>query len=76
MGSQMTDKQQWACGKCNGQQAETGAIRTTGDGVSRYLNMQNKKFDYVSCTDCGYTDFFRSTGGGGGWRDVLDVLTN
>jgi len=58
-------KQQWVCGKCESQEAETGTISTTGGGASRYLNWQIHKFDYVSCAQCGYTDFFRSTGGGG-----------
>ena len=75
MGGNMSGKQKWSCGKCGSQEAETGTIRTTGDGASRYLNMQNQKFDYVSCAECGYTDFFRSASKGG-WRNVLDVLTN
>ena len=75
MRESMSGKQQWSCGKCDSQEAETGTIRTTGDWASRYLNMQNQKFDYVSCAQCGYTDFFRAAGGGG-WRNVLDVLTN
>ena len=74
----MSDQQQWNCAKCDGREAETGVIRTTGGGVSRYFNVQNNKFDYVSCTQCGYTDLFRATGKGKGegWRNVLDVLTN
>ena len=72
----MSAKQQWSCTKCGEQEADTGAIRTTGDGASRYFNLQNHKFEYVSCKNCGYTDFFRPTDQGAGWRNVLDLFSN
>jgi predicted nucleic-acid-binding Zn-ribbon protein len=72
----METKQQWVCTKCGGREADTGVIRTTGGGASRYFNIQNQKFEYLSCKRCGYTDLFRPSDQGGGWRTVLDVLTN
>ena len=55
----METKQQWVCTKCGGREADTGVIRTTGGGASRYFNIQNHKFEYLSCKRCGYTDLFR-----------------
>ena len=64
------------CPKCKHLEAETGTIRTTGDGVSRYMNLQNQKFGYVACDKCGFTEFYRDFGKDKGWKSVLDVLTN
>ena len=64
------------CAKCGGTSAETGKIRTTGDGLSRYANLQNQKFGYIACEECGYTEFYRDFGKDKGWKTVLDVLTN
>ena len=66
----------YKCQKCGNLQAETGAIRTTGDGLSRYMNLQNQKFGYVSCVNCGFTEFYRNLKKDKGWQNVLDVLSN
>ncbi len=71
-----TGEQTFSCVKCNGTDHETGEIRTTGAGFSRYMNLQNHKFGYVACKKCGYTDFYRDFGKDKGWKSVLDVLTN
>ena len=66
----------YECPKCQHKEAETGKIRTTGDGVSRYMNLQNQKFSYAACADCGYTEFYRDTGKDKGWKTALDILSN
>ena len=65
----------YECSRCKTREAETGEIRTTGSGFSRFLNLQNHKFAYVSCGSCGYTDFYRVDSGGKGVA-LLDILTN
>jgi predicted nucleic-acid-binding Zn-ribbon protein len=70
----MTD-QTYACTKCGGTECETGSIRTTGSGLSRFLNHQNHKFGYVACAACGYTDLYK-VDGSGKLGTVFDVLTN
>ncbi len=64
------------CQKCGNLQAETGEIRTTGSGMSRYFNLQNQKFGFVACTECGYCEFYRNNEKDKGWKTVLDVLSN
>jgi len=49
-------------------------IRTTGSGITRFLNVQNQKYNTVSCTKCGYTELYRLDGGGLG--NILDLFTN
>jgi predicted nucleic-acid-binding Zn-ribbon protein len=63
------------CAKCRHREAETGEIRTTGSGWSRFLNLQNNKFGYAACASCGYTEFYRMDSGGKGMA-ILDILGN
>ena len=65
----------YECSKCNNREAETGEIRTTGSGLSRFLNLQNQRFGYVACGSCGYTEFYRMDGGGKGMA-ILDIISN
>lgn len=43
-----------------GCEAATVAIKisTTGDGLSKFLDVHEHRFAAVSCTHCGYTEFF------------------
>lgn len=70
----MVNQDQWTCSKCHGQSSKTGVIRTTGGGISRFLNVQTHKFEYVSCVECGYTDLFRIADKGSGWKNFLDLI--
>ena len=68
------ERHQFSCIKCSGTEYKGGEIRTTGSGVSWFLNLQNQKFATVSCSNCGYTELYRMSGGGVG--TVLDMFTN
>ena len=68
-------EQNYACAKCGSTECETGAIRTTGSGFSRFLNLQNHKFAFVACAACGYTDLYK-VDGSGKFGTIADVLTN
>lgn len=65
----------YSCTKCQNNGYKTGAIRTTGSGISRFLNLQNQKYNTVSCDKCGYTEIYRA-GGGGAAGNILDLFTN
>ena len=65
----------FTCLKCSSRTAETGSIRTTGSGLSRFLNLQNQKYNALSCTECGFTEFYRETGGSK-LASVFDILSN
>jgi len=69
------EKQLYVCIKCKGTKYKTGEIRTTGSGLSRFLNLQNQKFATLSCSECGYTEVYR-LGGGGKLGNILDLLSN
>jgi predicted nucleic-acid-binding Zn-ribbon protein len=69
------NKYNYTCAKCGNKKAEIDKIRTTGAGFTRYFNIQNRRFTVVSCTQCGYTEFYRENRAGGA-SNVLDFLTN
>ena len=46
------------CPKCGDNGFSTSEVRMTGSGLSRFFDVQNKRFDAVSCEECGYTEFF------------------
>ena len=52
-----------------------GELRTTGSGMSRFLNLQNQKYATVACAGCGYTELYRKDGGGG-IGNILDIFSN
>jgi predicted nucleic-acid-binding Zn-ribbon protein len=36
-------------------------IATTGTGLTRLFDVQSNRFSAVSCTNCGYTEFYRGS---------------
>jgi len=68
------EQHQFKCVKCAGTEYKAREIRTTGSGISRFLNVQNQKFSTVSCSNCGYTELYRMDGRGMG--NIFDILTN
>ena len=69
------ETRQYSCIKCAGTDYSAGEIRTTGSGISRFLNLQNQKFATVSCTRCGYTEVYRLDASGT-IANIFDILTN
>ncbi len=68
------EKHDYSCPKCSSTEYRSGELRTTGSGVSRFLNIQNQKYATVACSACGYTELYRLDGSGFG--NVLDIFTN
>ena len=67
-------QQGYACVKCKQTEYRKGELRTTGSGLSRFLNLQNQKYATVSCSGCGYTELYRLDGSGIG--NIFDIFTN
>ena len=59
--------------KCQHHAYDTDTIRTTGAGFSRFFNVQNKKFQALSCQQCGFTELYKEESGMLG--SVLDFFT-
>lgn len=52
------------CPKCGGTDTVVDEIATSGGGLSKYFDVQNRSFTVVSCTSCGYSELYKqqSTG--------------
>jgi predicted nucleic-acid-binding Zn-ribbon protein len=69
------EKRRYTCDKCGGTSHKDGEIRTTGSGLSRFLNLQNQKFATVSCKNCGFTEVYRMDASGS-IANIFDVLSS
>lgn len=49
------------CPKCGHEDAEVDTIATTGTGLSKLFDLQNRRFSVVSCINCGYSEFYRDS---------------
>ena len=52
------------CPKCGHEETETDEIATSGTGLTKLFDVQNRKFVVVSCANCGYSELYKgqSTG--------------
>lgn len=50
----------YRCAKCGGQSCEVVEVSTTGGGIARFFDFQNRRFSAVVCDRCKYTEFYRT----------------
>lgn len=52
------------CLKCGHTETEVDSIATSGTGLSKMFDIQNRQFTVITCTNCGYSELYRgeSTG--------------
>lgn len=50
--------QNWACMRCGHAEYDLDEIRSSGR-VSRFFDIQNKRYTAVICERCGFTEFYR-----------------
>lgn len=50
----------WQCEKCGNRDFEPDEFRATGGVLSKIFDVQNKRFTTVSCTNCQYTEIYRT----------------
>ena len=60
------------CPKCGHDGTDVGKISTTGDGLSKFFDIQTNTFKVVSCTSCGYSELYRDSTPGS--NDIVDVF--
>ena len=58
------------CPKCGNAETEIDEISTTGGGLSKMLDIQNRRFHVVSCTNCGYSELYKGQSSG----DMIDLF--
>lgn len=50
--------EKFVCPKCEHQGANVDRLAMSGTGLSRLLEIQHKRFVFVSCENCGYTEVY------------------
>lgn len=68
------ERKQYVCPKCGNLHYETDQFQATGGNFAKIFDVQNKKFVTISCTQCGYTELYKSDTDAG-WN-ILDFFTN
>ena len=66
--------ERWKCPKCENEEYEKDQFQATGGNFARVFDVQNKKFITISCTQCGYTELYK-TGTTAG-MNIFDFLMN
>ena len=52
------------CPKCGGEATETDEIATSGTGLTKMFDVQNRTFVVVSCANCGYSELYKGQSAG------------
>ncbi len=50
----------YTCPKCKCTMYEVSEIRATGGFFTKVFDVQSKRFSTVTCTQCRYTEFFKT----------------
>jgi len=50
----------YRCAKCGWQVCEVVQVSTTGGGIARFFDFQNRRFSAVVCDRCKFTEFYRT----------------
>lgn len=61
-----------ACPKCGEYAKQMGEFRAAGGFWSSFFDYSNRRFRFVSCRRCGYTEFYNSSVSGA--AKFLDFL--
>lgn len=68
--SRVDDTGEHGCPKCGHTETEIDDIATSGTGLSKLFDIQNRKFTVVSCTNCGYAELYK----GGSSGNMVDLF--
>ncbi len=52
--------QNWHCQKCSNRDFDTDQFRAAGGMFAKIFDVQNKRFTTVTCTNCHYTEMYRT----------------
>ncbi|WP_435195790.1 zinc ribbon domain-containing protein [Natronomonas sp. EA1] len=58
------------CPKCGHEEVDIDEIATSGSGLSKMFDVQNRSFKTVSCANCGFTELYRGQSKG----NVIDLF--
>jgi len=58
------------CPKCGHRETEVDDIATSGTGLTKLFDVQNRRFQVVSCASCGYSELYK----GDSKHDLADLF--
>jgi predicted nucleic-acid-binding Zn-ribbon protein len=58
------DSDENGCPKCGHGETEIDEIATSGTGLSKMFDVQNRSFKVVTCSNCGYSELYKGTSSG------------
>ncbi|MFC5366971.1 zinc ribbon domain-containing protein [Salinirubrum litoreum] len=68
--SSTDEREQSGCPKCSHTETTVDEISTTGGGLSKMFDIQNRSFKVVSCANCGYSELYKGRSSG----DIVDIF--
>ncbi|MBN2658616.1 MAG: zinc ribbon domain-containing protein [Spirochaetales bacterium] len=68
------DNYNYRCPKCGNTRYETDEFRATGGMLTKILDVQSKRFTTVSCTQCRYTELYKTDSSMLG--NIFDLFTD
>lgn len=66
------DRNRSGCIKCGCTDAVQKEVAMTGTGLSKMFDIQHNQFIVVSCTNCGYSEFYNKKSSTG--SNILDLF--
>jgi predicted nucleic-acid-binding Zn-ribbon protein len=66
--------QQYTCSKCGNHSFEHDQVQAPGSDFSQLVNTHTKTFITISCSQCGFTELYRTQTSTG--MTILDFLLN
>ena len=64
----------YTCPKCKNTECDVGEFRATGGFFGKVFDVQSKRFTTVTCTNCQYTEIYRTSSSMLG--NIFDLFTN
>ena len=64
----------YTCPKCGNVSCDVGEFRATGGFLGKIFDVQSKRFTTVTCTNCQYTEIYRTSSSMLG--NIFDLFTN
>jgi len=66
----------FVCPKCDQRGATVEHVALTGTGLSRWIDLQHRRYAGVTCSRCGFTEFYdlKVLKGHDTLGDILDII--
>jgi hypothetical protein len=68
--SSTSEREQSGCPKCGHTETTVDEIATSGSGLSKMFDIQNRSFKVVSCANCGFSELYKGQSSG----DIVDIF--